>query len=82
VKYRDRAFVWTWWAGMIRDSFGPHSVFHVARFGSLRIWRARGSGGEARRGRPTADRQPEGVFPLVRTRDCLPLGGLLIRVAE
>jgi hypothetical protein len=33
---RDREFVWTWWAGLVRDSFGPGSIFHVARVGSLR----------------------------------------------
>ena len=31
-----RKFILTWWAGMVRDSFGPVSIFHVARFGVLR----------------------------------------------
>jgi len=45
----DRQFVWTWWAGLVRDSFGPGSMFHVARVGSLRIRRVTPTSGEARR---------------------------------
>ena len=40
---RDRQFVWTWWAGTVPDYFGTRSVFHVARFGVLRIRRACGA---------------------------------------
>jgi hypothetical protein len=40
----DRQFVWTWWAGMVRDSFGPGSMFRVARVGSLRVGRRMASG--------------------------------------
>ena len=36
---RDRRFVFTWWAGVVRDSFGPASVFRVARIGRLRCCR-------------------------------------------
>ena len=75
---RDRGFVWTWWAGTVPDYFGTRSVFHVARFGVLRIRRAVASdalGGVARRGRREHAAAP---LLLVRTRDCRPLGGLLI----
>ena len=53
---REKQFVLTWWSGLVRDTFGPKSVFRVARWSSLRIGRrlASGSGGVARRGRPTA----------------------------
>lgn len=79
MKYRDRQFVWTWWAGLVRDTFAPGSVFRVARFGGLRIGRSRGSCRSERR--PTADRF-DGAFLLVHIRDCLPLGGLLTWVVE
>jgi len=53
---RQKQFVWTWWAGLVRDSFGSRSIFRVARFGVLKVCRrtASVSGGVARRGRPTA----------------------------
>ena len=34
---RERKFVFTWWAGTVRDCFGSRSVFRVARLGVLRI---------------------------------------------
>jgi len=75
---RDREFVWTWWAGTVPDYFGPKSLFHVARFGVLRIRRAcrsGGSGGEARRVRPTADRRPPFLVPLL---NCVPTQGFSV----
>ena len=33
---QDRRFVWTWWAGLVSDSFGPESMFACARWGALR----------------------------------------------
>ena len=36
---RSRQFVFTWWAGLVVDSFGQVSIFRVARFGCLRIRR-------------------------------------------
>jgi len=33
---RSRKFVLTWWAGLVRDTFGPNCLFHVARFGVIR----------------------------------------------
>jgi len=79
----DRQFVWTWWAGLVRDSFGPGSVFHVARFGSLRI-----RSGAARRRRGNARRVADGgvrrsawgslLVPITKLPSLV--GGLLIRL--
>jgi len=33
---QSRSFVWTWWAGLVSDTFGPRSVFHRASIGVLR----------------------------------------------
>jgi hypothetical protein len=53
-----RNYVFTWWGGLVRDSFGSASVFRCARIGSLRRRRRSASGsdgGVARRERrPTA----------------------------
>lgn len=32
----DRGFVWTWWAGIVPDTFGIRSVLWSARWGRLR----------------------------------------------
>jgi hypothetical protein len=45
---RERKFVWTWWAGMVQDSFGPGSMFQVARLGVLRVPARRLASGETR----------------------------------
>jgi len=82
----DREFVLTWWAGLVRDSFGPGSVFHVARFGSLRIvWaadRRRKSVGSRRPPPPSQiDVQRACVRLLVPiTKLCALVGGLLKRL--
>ena len=52
MKIHDRAFVLTWWAGLVRDTFGPKSLFHVARFGDLRIRRVSLFGGGSPEGKP------------------------------
>jgi hypothetical protein len=80
----DRRFVWTWWAGMVPDSFAVGSIFYVARFGVLRIRRVTPIGGGSRRTPPIGVRLArdgplvhiEIVFP---HRDFGSVGGLLIR---
>jgi len=58
-RMHDRRFVWTWWAGMVPDSFGARSLFCVARWGSLRVRRVIPTAGVARRGTAV------GMCPLV-----------------
>ena len=75
---RDRGFVWTWWAGTVPDYFGTRSVFHVARFGVLRIRRAVASdalGGVARRGRREHAAAPSLLVSLL---NCVPTQGFLV----
>lgn len=65
-----RRFVWTWWAGLIPDSFGSKSVFHVARFGVLRVRLERGRAEAVRRRRraaPTAAQIGDDHSPNFRT---------------
>lgn len=53
---RKRTFIYTWWAGVIPDTFGDRSILHRARFAGAR--RAM-PGGAARRGRPASRRRLE-----------------------
>jgi hypothetical protein len=46
---RAREFVWTWWGGLLADTFGPKSVFRCARVRHLRRLACASSD---RRGRP------------------------------
>lgn len=76
-RVHDRRFVWTWWAGMVPDSFGVRSIFHVGRVGVLRGRRVMPTGGVARRGTPVGVRQ-RGVpswYPLL---NCVPTQGFWV----
>ena len=73
---RDRQFVWTWWAGTVPDYFGTRSVFHVARFGVLRIRRACGASSA---GKPVGgDDDARAPSLLVSLLNCVPTQGFLV----
>ena len=74
---RDRGFVWTWWAGTVPDYFGPKSLFHVARFGVLRIRRACGASSAGMPG--GGDDDARAPFLLVPLLNCRPTSGLTDR---
>ena len=65
---RSRQFVFTWWAGLVRDTFGPNCLFHVARFGHLRIRRRLAERGDWR-GMPVGgDNRPPAAAVVVASR--------------
>jgi len=66
-----RKFILTWWAGMVRDSFGPVSIFHVARFGVLRR-PARRVIAEGSRWDTAITPAGGEAFPLVQLLNCVP----------